>query len=1024
LGEKSSAVLIVGGGVAGVKAALDAAEAGRTVYLIERRPHLGGTLLQLEKWFPTDDCGLCKVLPTITGRTTTEHCLRREMIHPRVQLLTGSTIKALEGERGAFTAVIERTPRGVIESRCTGCGLCVPACPVDVPDAFQEGLSTRKAIYVACPQSFPNVYAIDWEACTKCGECVKVCPTSAIELESQGEELRLDVGAVILTPGFEEYDPSPMSEYGYGTYPGVVTCTQFERMRSPAGPSEGMLTRPVDAAPVRSVAFLQCVGSRDASHPYCSAACCMHAIKEAQLAKDLDDSIETDIYFMDIRAPGKGYYRYQTDAEAAGVNFIRCRVSGLRSDPATGALHVSYETEDGELKSKDYDLAVLSVGQTPPPGAAELADAVGIELTDEGFCKLTDVARIKTTRPGVYVCGSFGEPSDIPETVVAASACAAEALADTAPSEPVEAGRGGPPEPGGASLSSSYAGAESQGADTEGRPVEGQPPRVAVVLCRCGGEISNSLPVDEFAEDMAGVPGVAWAGVIDYPCLPEGLDQLCAAIADTGITWLVVGGCVPYRYENLFRRELASRIGFSGTVEVVDIREHVTWVHAAGDDATSKALDLLRMAVERARRTRRRVSSAPGEWQRKMLVLGGGVAGLTSALHAARRGVEVDLVEKSGELGGQVRHATTLFSGIDPVRLLTDLKEQVQASPSITTHLDTEVSGFAGKAGDFSVSFSGPEGSWRGEYGAVVVAVGADEYRPELYGLGQYETVMTQREFSAALAAGDAEGLGTIVMVQCVGMRDDEHPYCSRFCCAQALHNALGFLDKNPNAQVFVLYRDMMTYGLLEELYEEARRRGVVFVRYRLEDPPVVEFRNGKPMVRTRDIVLGEDLLVPADLLVLSTGAAPSDHEQLARLLGVERDADGFFAEANVKFRPVDFLKDGLYVCGLANSPRSVAETVRQAIAAAGRAVTLLLGEGPVSRPVVAEVVERLCSFCGTCVKACPFEARYMDDEKRVAVVWEHLCQGCGACASACPNGASKLRGYTENQVFSMLSVL
>jgi heterodisulfide reductase subunit A len=1013
VGQKSPAVLVVGGGVAGVKAALDAAEAGRTVYLVERRPHLGGTLLQLEKWFPTDDCGLCKVLPTITGRATTEHCLRREVIHPRVQMLTGSTLKTLDGERGAFTATVERVPRGVIESRCTGCGLCAPVCPVDVPDAFQEGLSARKAIYVACPQSFPNVYAIDWGACTKCGECVKVCPTSAIELEPAGDEMKLEVGAVILTPGFEEYDPTPMSEYGYGTYPGVVTCTQFERMRSPAGPSEGALRRAADGEPVRSIAFLQCVGSRDSNHPYCSAACCMHAIKEAQLAKELDKSIETDIYFMDIRAPGKGYYRYQTSAEADGVGFIRSRVSGLSQDASTGALRVSYETEDGALNTKEYDLAVLSVGQTPPPGAAELAKAAGIELTAEGFCRLTDLARIETTRPGVYVCGSFGEPSDIPDTIAAASACAAEALVATEPTEPADLAGGGAEEPQ----------AELPAPD-ERRGEGEQERRIAVVICRCGGQISDVLPVEDFAREMADVPGVAWAGAIDYPCIPEGLDELAEAIADSGISWLVVGGCVPYHYEDLFRRELESKIGFSGAVDVVDIREHVSWVHDAGAGATSKARDLLRMGVERARRARRRVPSLQDEWQRKLLVLGGGLAGLSAALHASRRGVEVDLVEKSGELGGQLRRATTLFTRVDPTALLAELTQQVQAASNVCVHVDTEVSGFSGKAGDFTASFSGPEGPWSGRYGAMLVAVGADEHRPELYGLGEHGTVMTQREFSGAMADGSTRDVKTVVMLQCVGMRDDEHPYCSRFCCSQALHNALLLLDQNPEAQVFVLYRDMMTYGLQEELYEEARRRGVMFVRYRPESPPVVEFRDGKPLVRVRDIVLGEDLLVPADLLVLSTGVVPGNHEPLARLLGVECDTDGFFSEANVKFRPVDFLKDGLYVCGLANSPRSAAETVRQALAASGRAVTLLLGEGAVSRPVVAEVVERLCSFCETCVKACPFAARYMDDEKRVAVVWEHLCQGCGACASACPNGASKLRGYSENQIFSMLSVL
>jgi heterodisulfide reductase subunit A len=993
--QKSTAVLVVGGGLAGVKAALEVAEGGRTVYLVERRPHFGGTLLQLEKWFPTDDCGLCKILPTVTGRATMEHCLRREVIHPRVHLLTGTTLKRLDGEQGAFTAVVERAPRGVVEARCTGCGVCVDACPVDVPDSFQEGLSARKAIYVACPQSFPNVYAVDWDACTRCGECVKVCPTDAIRLEEETEEESLEVGAVILTPGFEEYDPSSMSQYGYEIFPEVVTCTQFERMSSPSGPSGGLLKRPSDGEAVRSVAFLQCVGSRDKEHPYCSAACCMHAIKEAKLARELSEDIITDIYFMDIRAPGKGYYRYQRDAEAAGVGYVRCRVAGLRRDAATARLIVDYETEDGALNRKEYDLAVLSVGQTPPPGATDLATAAGVRLTEDGFCELADPARIETSRPGVYVCGSFGEPSDIPETVAGASAAAAQALADTE-AEP----------------------APETDAEEPGER------RVAAVICNCGGQVGEALPVEDLAGELAQVPGVAWAGVIDYPCLPEGLDELAEAVSDAGINWLVVGGCVPYHYESLFGRELGRRIGFAGTVEVVDLRERIAWVHGGGAGSAAKARDLLHMAVQRGRRSALEARAGEGAWQRRMLILGGGLAGLTAAVHAARRGVEVDLVERGEELGGQLRHATSLFSGIDPQVHLSDLKQQVDAAANLTVHLGSELSALSGKAGDLKGTFTGPEGTWQGAYGAVVVAVGAEEHRPPLYGLGEQETVLTQREFAAAMAEKRVAGAKTVAMIQCVGMRDDEHPYCSRFCCSQALHNALLLLEQDPEAQVYILYRDMMTYGLQEELYEEARKKGVVFVRYTPDAPPVVEFPSGKPVVRVRDLLLGEDLLLSADLLVLSTGVVPGEYAGLAGRLGLSCDVDGFFSEANVKFRPVDFLKDGFYVCGLANSPRSATETIRHALAASGRAATLLLGEGPVSRPVVAKVVERLCSFCETCVKACPFEARFMDEEKRVAVVWEHLCQGCGACASACPNGASKLRGYTENQVFSMLSVL
>jgi heterodisulfide reductase subunit A len=980
---KGKGVLVIGSGVGGLKAALEVAARGRQVYLVDRSPFFGGEIVQLERQFPTNRCCLCQMLPTANKTEEGEYCMRRDFYHPLIELIPQAEIVKFSGKEGDFKVTLRKRARGVVEDLCTACRRCIEVCPEEVIDEFNF-FSKRKAISLRGPMPVPPIPAIDWETCTRCGKCVEVCPTDAIDLKMKDEEWELQVSSVVLAPGFDEFDPEALTQYGYGRWKNVVTSIEWERIVSPIGPLAERIRRPSDGKAIKKVAFVLCVGSRERRWDFCSAACCMYSVKEALLAKELQKDLEVTVFYMDLRGFGKGYERYIEQARAQGVRFVRGRTPRIQEDPKTKNLIVSTMPKDQVVK-EEFDLCVLGIGQRPPRGSAELAKTVGAELNEWGFCKTVDPAGIETTQPGVYVCGSFSEPKDIPDTVTQATACALEAL------EGMREKAAKPPKK----------------TEPTPEPTSEEEPKIGVVLCQCKGEVSEGLDLEQLKEAVGKRPSVSAVMEVDALCVKDAAKGLLGEIRKGGINRLVVGACSPY----LFRRRFLESVGGIDPwlIEWVNLREGAIQAHDE-EGAQEKAEAMLLMAIERLRRKEERTPSASAV-KKSALVVGAGLVGLATASALAKRGVEVHLVERGAELGGMLKGRP------DKTELLEKYIKEIEKNSLVQVYRKSTVTAFRGQAGDFWAVITGEDGEQEVGVGAVVLTIGAEEYQPTEFLYGKNKRVVTQRELESGLASGDIkpQEISSAVMIQCVGSRDKEHPWCNRYCCAEALENALLLKEKNPELKIYVLFKDMMTYGFKERLYSRAREAGVVFIRYQ-------DINEIKVQGTDRLKVATPEGQLDCDLLVLSTGEVPNrDNAALARLFDLERTEDGFFKEAEVKFRPVDALREGIYICGGAHSPRTWQEVAQQAEAAAQRALVLLEQERVMASNIVSAVNERRCSGCALCVKACPYGARVFDEERLVAVVKEALCQGCGVCSSICLNGAAFMQGFSEGQVMAMI---
>jgi heterodisulfide reductase subunit A len=974
-------ILVIGSGVGGLKAALEVAARGRQVYLIDRSPFFGGEIVQLERQFPTNRCCLCQMLPTTNRAEEGEYCLRRDFYHPLIELIPQAEVVGFSGTEGDFKVTLRKGARGVKEDLCTACRRCIEVCPEEVTDEFNLFVM-RKAISLRGPMPVPPIPAIDWEACTRCGKCVEVCPTYAIDLEMTDEERELQVSSVILAPGFDEFDPSILTQYGYGRWKNVVTSIEWERIVSPIGPLAERIRRPSDNKAIKKVAFVLCVGSRERRWDFCSAACCMYSVKEALLAREVQQDLEVTVFYMDLRGFGKGYERYIEQARAQGVRFVRGRTPRIQEDPQTKNLMLSTLPNDEVIK-EEFDLCILAIGQRPPRGSAELAQTVGAELNEWGFCKTVDHAGIETSQPGVYVCGSFSEPKDIPDTVTQATACALRALEGMREKTP----KPEPPE--------------------ETAPTSDEQPKIGVVLCQCKGEISEGLDLQQMKEAIGKRPSVGAVMGIDSLCDKDMTKGLLSEIRKEGITRLVIGACSPY----WFRRRFVERLGVMDPwlIEWINLREGAIQAH--GDEgAQEKAEAMLLMAIERLRRKEGRTLSAMPV-NKSALVVGAGLVGLAAALALAARGVEVHLVEREAEMGGMLKGRP------DKTGVLEEYIKEIEKHSLVQVYGRSTVTAFRGQAGDFWAVIKGEDGEQEVGVGAVVLATGAQEYQPMEFLYGKNKRVITQRELQSGLASGEIkpQEIRSVVMIQCVGSRDREHPWCSRYCCVEALENALLLKERNPEVNIFVLFKDMMTYGFKESIYTQAREAGVIFLRYQ-------DIQEIKVQGTDRLRITSLEGQLDCDLLVLSTGEVPNnDNAALARLFELELTEDGFFKEAEVKFRPVDALREGIYICGGAHSPRTWQEVIQQGEAAAQRALVLLDQERIMGSSIVSAVNERRCSGCALCVETCPYGARVFDEERLVAVVKEALCQGCGVCTSICPNGAAYLQGFSEGQIMAMI---
>ena len=850
-------------------------------------------------------------------------------------------------------------------------------------------------------------------SCCECYQCVEACKANAITRETHGqkrESVVLQVGAVIMSPGFEPFDPNKYDTYRYAIYPNVVTSMEFERILSSTGPYQGHLQRPSDGKEPKKIAWLQCVGSRDINrcdHSYCSSVCCMYATKEAVIAKEhAAHELDTAIFFMDMRTYGKDFEKYYNRAkDEMGVRYIRSRIHSIDGDPETDDVCLQYADENGVVRSETFDMVVLSVGLETPERLVQLAEDLGIELDQDNFVQTGSFSPVETSRKGIYVCGAFQEPKDIPYSVMEASAAACGAMAN---------------------LSGVRGSLVQEKRYPAERDVSLEDPQIGVFVCNCGTNIGGIVDVPKVAAYARSLPGVAYVGENLFTCSQDSQDRMKEIILQENLNRVVVAACTPRTHEPLFQETLKDAGLNKYLFEMANIRNQCSWVHTGQkEEATEKAMDLVRMAVSRAQL----ICPLPQPTisvDDKALVVGGGVTGMTAALGLADQGFRTYLIEKSSELGGHALSLLTTWRGEEIHGPVKDMIDKVREHALIEVYTDSTISETKGFVGNFETTVSQMGEDVVLKHGAVVMAVGADESEPSEYLYGDDDRVLTHLELDHAFSQGDnkLESSTAAVFIQCVGSREPDRPYCSKVCCTHTMKSALKLKELNPSMDVFVLYRDIRTYGQREELYREARRNGVIFIRYSVEQKPQVQKMDEGISVTVRDHVLGRDIVIQTDLVVLASGIVPHDNASLAQMFKLSLNEDGFFMEAHAKLRPVEFATDGIFLAGMAHYPKPIEESIAQAKAAASRASVVLSKEQLTVEGVVSHVDELICRGCGECVEVCPYSAIELEEReegRKVADVREALCKGCGSCAVACPTGAASIFHYDDEEVLTMV---
>lgn len=930
------------------------------------------------------------------------------------------------------------TPFHIQTDVCMACGACASVCPTGhitlekirqnvsahpfklIPSEYDMGLKGRKPVYVPYAQAVPNTPAIDRSVCIHfktggCKVCAEFCGVNAIDHDMQDEIVELNVGAIILTPGFTPFDPSKFDSYGYAKHPNVITAMEMERVLSASGPTGGHLVRLSDHKEPKKIAWFQCVGSRDMNkcdHSYCSSVCCMYAIKEAVIAKEHAGSdLDCAVFYMDMRTHGKEFERFYNNAkDKHGVRFIRSRVHTIDAVPESDDLSIRYITETGETITETFDQIVLSVGLEISKETIDMANRLGLDLTEGNFCKTTSFEPVSASKEGVYVCGAFQGPKDIPQSVIDASAAAAVA---------------------GEKLSSARNTLTRTKEIVPEINVTGERPRIGVFVCRCGINIAGVVNVPSVAEYAATLPFVEFATDNLYSCSQDTQDNLVSIIKQKNLNRIVVAACTPRTHEPLFQETLTNAGLNKYLFEMANIRNHDSWVHkTCPEKATQKAKDLVRSAVAKVALTQP-LKESDLQIKPSALVIGGGISGMAAAQNLAQQGYETHLVEKSAQLGGQARNIYQTAKGEKVQEKLSELIQNTQKNERIHIHLSTDITKVDGFVGSFKSTLRADGKEDVIEHGVAVIATGAYPLEPTEYEYGKDPLVITSLELDHKLINNDPmiSALKAAVFIQCVGSREPDRPYCSRVCCTHSVDSALELKRRNPEMNIYVLYRDVRTYGEREYLYKEAREKGIIFIRFSVDDKPQVFADNGRLAVRVKDHILGRTLELETNLITLATAIIPNRDEKIANFFKVPMNADGFFVERHAKLGPSEFATDGVFLCGMAHYPKPIDECVVQGKAAASRAVTLLARETIHTGGTIAEVMPMSCGSCGVCVSICPYSApSFIEETARFfpgkAQINPVLCKGCGLCVASCRSGAIRLKGFDNDQIFAQIYAL
>ena len=957
--QKTFSFIVVGAGISGIRTALNFAELGYKVCLLDRSASSGGILNQLDHQFPDNHCGMCRMLPMIDRDSGLQLCLRKGVFHKNIEFMPQTQVVDVQGLVGQLKITVTKQAAGIDPLRCTGCGNCESVCPETTPDQFNAHLSMRKAVYLPIPHQIPNFRVIDWETCTRCAECLKVCPVKAINLENKPHTFKVEAAALILSQGAELYDPIVSDLYGYGQLSSVVTATAFERMLSSSGPYKKYKN-------IKKIAWIQCVGSRNLmlGADYCSNVCCMFSVKEALLAYDRIPDGEFTIFYMDLRAYGRDFQKFVDQAESKGIRLIRCRIHSIEPFENTDALRISY-FKSGAIIDEVFDLAVLAVGRRP-------GQALPVYADHDGVIKVNQVPEIK----------------DIAQAVISADNAAAQALEMI--KTPLD---------------------YSDDADYESNAhLCEDEPQIEVVVCNCGH--CGSLTVDIIKTEFAQQTGINFIGV-DNACTPKGWADLLQRLKESSANRLLLILCNPHVYLPLLsqlQKETQIATALTELIDLPALERH------------GRAVDDIKMALNRLR-----YKNSQSEFKTDMLrpvfptglVIGGGPAGISAALHLAQQGFDVDLVEKSETIGGNI-------SWITPEKIRLNFSELINAAKAhtlIRIHYQSEVMQTYGHTGRFITKIKNQNKTIELTHGAVIIATGGRRIEIEASGLKPHKKIVSLFDLACQTETSNftAQDLKQIVMIQCVGSREEPHNYCSRICCPKALNTAIKIKELNPETCITIFYRDIMTYGESEKLYTKARQKGILFIPYTKTRKPVVKSNSAQVLVEGFDPIMGQEIILQPDLVVLALGL--ETRKDLPPVFNLKTTCNGFLKEADSKWRPLDSGREGVFIAGLIRGPLRADEAVMEGRAAAQRSLQILTRKQIKIPSMVAFVRPSLCSQCELCIQNCPYEARYADLETNSIMVDTAACQSCGSCAAVCPNSATIITGCEENSIMEALEL-